>query len=233
MPTPTLIVLDTETGGLSERTNPLLSIAIAVADGTYTKMDGFEVKIAPARNTVIEMPAAGSFGKTIFKKRLEGYMNVWTKERMMHVPEGTPIINGVAAEINGYIGPDDLNWDLGAIDRWNAAATEITEAENDMIAYLTKGFGSGQVVTVAHNASFDSRFVQMFMPRLFQKLKAPWFCTLEASRALFKRRGVKQSAKLTEMAKLAGFDYEGKAHQAYADVEATLAVLGYLKSQSL
>lgn len=233
MPKPTLIALDTETGGLSEALNPLLSIAVAVADETYNLMDGFEIKIAPPKNAVIELPAAGSFGKHNFKKRLLGYMNVWTKERMPSVPEGTPIITGGAAEVNGYIGPDDLNWDMSAIDRWNASASDVTQAQEDLLTYLTSCFGESQVVTVAHNAVFDIKFVGMNMPKLLRKLKDPWFCTLNASRELFKLRGVKQSAKLTEMAKLAGFDFEGKAHQAFADGEATLAVLRYLKANSV
>lgn len=233
MPKPTLIALDTETGGLDARLNPILSIAIVVADETYTPIDGFEIKVSPPKNAVIEMPAPGNFfgAGNYSKRQLEGYMNVWTKERTTVLAPGTPLINAVAAEVNGYIGADPLHWDFKALDAWNASTQPADEAENDIIAYLTKSFGDGHVVTVAHNAVFDQKFVEITMPRLYAKLKQPWFCTLEKSREFRKKRGEKGGGKLIEMAKLAGFDYQGKAHQAFADGEATLAVLRFLQKQ--
>lgn len=229
MPKPTLIALDTETGGLDERINPLLSIAIAVADETFRMMDGFEIKVAPPRNTYLEVPTPQTCGLENKKKQITGYLNVWTKEKAGGLPSDAQLITAYAAEVNGYVGPDPRVWSLAAIDQWNASSQAAPEAEADLLAYLTKAFGAGQVVTVAHNALFDIKFVQMNMPRLFAKLKDPWFCTCNASKAYFKKLGQKGSAKLVEMAKLAGHDYQGKAHQAFADGEATLAVLRFLK----
>ncbi len=230
MPTPTLISLDTETGGLDERINPLLSIAIVVADETYQMMDGFEIKVAPPQNAFLEIPTAQTCGLENKKKQISGYMNVWTKVKLPSLPPDAMLITAYAAEVNGYIGKNPSVWDGAAIDAWNASAQPAPEAEADLLAYLTKAFGDRQVVTVAHNAIFDIKFVQASMPLLFKKLVDPWFCTCNASRDYFKKRGQKGSAKLVEMAKLAGHDYKGKAHQAYADCTAALAVLRFLKA---
>lgn len=231
MSKPTLIALDTETGGLDERINPLLSIAVVVADETYNKIDGFEIKVAPPKNAIIEVPTRATMGLENKRKAISHYMNAWTHEPAQRV-EGVPFITAYAAEVNGYVGEVDTNWDFSAIRGWNETSQELTAAEDDLLAYLTKGFGDGHVVTVAHNAIFDQKFVEMNMPRLYNKLKQPWFCTLEKSREFRKKRGEKGGGKLVEMAKLAGFDYDGRAHEAFADGEATLAVLRFLQKQA-
>lgn len=231
MPKPTLIALDTETGGLDERINPLLSIAVVVADEAYNKIDGFEIKVAPPKNSIIEVPTRSTMGLENKRKAISHYMNAWTHEPAQRV-DGAPFITAYAAEVNGYIGEVDTNWDLSAIRRWNETAQDLTAAEDDLLAYLGKAFGAGHVVTVAHNAIFDQKFVEINMPRLYAKLKQPWFCTLEKSREFRKKRGEKGGGKLTEMAKLAGFDYDGHAHEAFADGEATLAVLRFLQKQA-
>ncbi|MFA6132419.1 MAG: 3'-5' exonuclease [Phycisphaerae bacterium] len=232
MSKPTLIALDTETGGLDQRANPLLSIAIVVADETYNKIDGFEIKVAPPRNAFLEVATPSTRGLENKRKTLLHFQNVWTKETTMALPEGAMLITAYAAEVNGYIGEDDIHWDFAAVDKWNASSQDLPAAETDLLAYLTKGFGESHVVTVAHNAIFDQKFVESNMPRLYNKLKQPWFCTLEKSREFNKKRGVKGGGKLTEMAKLAGFDYDGHAHEAFADGEATLAVLRFLQQQA-
>jgi len=232
MPKPTLIALDTETGGFDPRIHPLLSIAIVLADETYSKIDGFEIKVAPSRDTFIEVATESTRGLENKKKTIQHYMNVWTKETQPSYPASGMIITAYAAEVNGYIGEDDVHWDFSAIDRWNASSQPAPDAEKDILDYLTKGFGDGHVVTVAHNAIFDQKFVDAHMPRLYNKLKQPWFCTLEKSREFNKARGVKGQGKLVDMAKLAGFDYEGRAHEAFADGEATLAVLHFLQAEA-
>jgi oligoribonuclease (3'-5' exoribonuclease) len=234
MPKPTLIALDTETGGFDARVNPILSIAIVIADESYNTLDGFEIKVAPPRGTVLEIPAPGYFlpKEDYTKRKLECYMDVWTKEKLPCAPPMSPIIGCIAASVNGYIGEDARNWDFSAIDKWHATASAAVDAENDIVRYLTQHFGAGHVVTVAHNASFDQRFVESYMPTLFNKLKDRWFCTLAEAKAFRKRTGIEGGNKLVELAKLAGHDYKGKAHQAFADGEATLAVLRYLKKQA-
>lgn len=241
MPHPTCIALDTETGGLDERLHPLLSIAICVADETFNNYDGFEVKIKPPQGTLLQVPKAGFFGlKCVAPHHTSHYVDAYTRQVVDHSPN-TPVITAYAAETNGYVGADSKNgtWDYDAMDAWNNNGQDITEAEEDIMTYLAKCFGpvppggSGHIVTIAHNAVFDQKFVQCHMPRLFAMLKNPWYCTCNASRAYFKKRGVKGSAKLTEMAKLAGHDYQGKAHQAFADVEAALAVLRFLRKEGV
>ena len=76
MPKPTLIALDTETGGFDCRINPILSIAIVIADENYNTLDGFEVKVAPPRGTVLEVPIPSHFlpRDDYTKRKIEYYL---------------------------------------------------------------------------------------------------------------------------------------------------------------
>lgn len=225
---PTLIALDTETGGFDPRLHPILSIAIVVGDENFNKMDGFEIRLAPPQGTVIEVPTPGTMGLDSPKKQVQYYQDVWTGQKTTSAPVDGRLITAYAAEVNGYIGENDKAWDFAAIEAWNKNGQDLPSAEHDLLEYLTGSFGAGHVVTVAHNAIFDQKFVEANMPRLYAKLLQPWFCTLAKSREFNKARGVKGQGKLSDMAKLAGFDFDGHAHEAFADGEATLAVLRFL-----
>jgi DNA polymerase III epsilon subunit-like protein len=241
MPHPTCIALDTETGGLDERLHPLLSIAICVADDDFNPLDGFEIKVKPPENTLLEIPHPGYYGlKCVKPNQVSHRINVYTQQ-VATAPSPVPIITAYAAETNGYVGAraKDGEWDLEAMKTWNANGQDISEAEEDIISYLARWFGPvppngiGHIETIAHNAIFDHKFVLYHMPRLFAMLKDPWSCTCVGSRNYYKKKGIKGSAKLIEMAKLAGHNYEGKAHQAFADVEAALAVRRMLKKEGV
>ena len=231
---PLAIGLDTETGGLDERLTPLLSVAIVVAGEGFKKIDGFEIKVRPPRTTMLEIPSPPTWGLDNKAKKIVGWMNVWTKDVTTAKPDfGVPVITAYAAELNKYKG-EGVSWepkDIGAnIDRWHDQAKEITQAETDIVAYLDGYFGKTAVTTLAHNVAFDRKFVLYSMPRLTRVLD-PWFCTLDISRLYWKVRDEKHGSKLSEMAKVAGYEYGGKAHEAFADVEACLAVFRFISTQ--
>jgi DNA polymerase III epsilon subunit-like protein len=237
MTSPIMIGIDTETGGLDQRLHPLLSVALIVADENVDRIPGlgFEVKILPQHGTVLEIPAPGSYGREVRNKKILGYMDVWTKQVFDPPgPPGVPVITAGAAEINKYKG-DGPDWKVSdvaaAIDLWHSQGREITQAETDLVEYLTGPFETRNILTVAHNAIFDRMFLEYSMPRLSKRLD-PWFCTMLLSRKYWALKQLgKQSSKLVDMAKVANHDYGGKAHEAISDVLACLAVLKYLRGQ--
>lgn len=232
MTQPAFVVLDTETGGLDPRVNPLLSVAVLVAGGApdYQHIDGFQVKVLPPENTWMEIPTPDTVGLHQPRKRLAGYRHAHSGASATELPAGALVLSAYAMEVNHYVGIVDGKWDFSPMQQWMSEAFEVTKAEQNIRQYLAQVFQGKRPLAVAHNAQFDQRFINAHMPLLEQDLYPQWFCTLAASKEYWKKQGVKHSAKLTEMAKVAGYDYSDKAHDAFEDVKATLKVLAFLKA---
>jgi hypothetical protein len=225
------LITDAETGGLDDRMNPLLSLSLLAANEKFQAVDNFEMKLQPPVGTLIEVPIPKCQDPEDKRKVISHYMDVHTKAiyRKENRPETALVINAVAAEINGYVDFKDGAWDFKAIDDWHRQARTLADAETTFIKWLL-GVFSHPPVGVAHNADFDEKFVFRYMPILHSNYFKPWFCTVKALRAHYKKTGMKGAAKLANLAELANYTPKD-AHVAYEDCLSCLAGLRWLTQQ--
>jgi len=232
-----LVILDTETGGLDARVHPLLSVAMMAVDSTLTEVDAFYAIVLPPEGTLLEVQADPN--DTSFTPRI-AYLEDIDGNRYECAGNGAPLdprlteavrIQAGAARVNGF------TW-----ARWRQFGLTMTQVDDTFAAWVQRWFGEALPKAVAHNASFDSAFVQSWLPNCFRRLDPQWFCTLKAFRALKLTApdGSKQSNKLVDLAKLVDEDpstpaygrlrtKEGsmldKAHDALADTRMCLSCL--------
>lgn len=228
------IALDTETGGLDERLNPLLSIALVTADAELNEIDGFDLKIAPPHGTVLEIPVQHEQDGITKKKRISHLMDVWTGESIARnaYDYDRPLITAYAAEVNGYVSVvPGVGWDLQAIEAWNTHGLSVQQAELTMCQYIRQAFET-KPVAIAHNADFDRKFIGKHMPVFFSDLFHEWYCTCNSLRAYYKRNRIKgERANLATGCKQAGYDIEKYAHEALADTRGCLLLAKWLQMQ--
>lgn len=226
MTTPKFLVTDTETGGLDDRINPILSVSLLIADEELKEADGWEQKIKPPGNTVLEVPVLADQNPDVRKKRVDYYMNVYTKEKVKELAHDALVINAIAAEINGFVQFAGGKWDLDSVDKWLKVSLPVAEVDKIYTRYISDQFKC-KPVGVAHNADFDEKFLRRYLPLLHSNYYPKWFCTCRAMRKWYKDRGVKGSAKLAELDVKSGH-VNTKAHAALADCRSCLAGLRWL-----
>ena len=192
-PSPLYVIIDTETGGLSEERHALLQISFIITDRELNVLDEFQHKILPN-------PAYA--------------------------------IDPKAAEINGY------NAELWAEE---ARGFDHIQADKTFSQHIDQWFPAAhanpdrRVVAVAHNATFDQKFVKVHLPNTFQRFHPTWVCTMWGLRQWRKRQMDERregNAKLASLAELAGFDFQGKAHESLTDTRACLAGYKWLVAQA-
>lgn len=252
---------DTETGGLDQRIHPLLSIASIVADGQMNRIDGMSFKIKPPPDTWLEVPiTAHMFLPEKQKLTIDHYRNVYDGSVCAAADfqdrANRFIITAIAAETNGFILPTaDRKWDLESYKLWVAQGLDIDTVDRALVQYVETA-SKHKLTGVAHNASFDEKFVTQWLPLFRQRFARPsevvlnvlgfnqkgqgglttyaktgWICTMELLRAWYKARGgEKGGAKLSDLAQLAGVT-NVKAHDAFADTVVCLKGLQWLSQR--
>lgn len=224
------VIVDTETGGLSEKANPLLSAAVVVADSQRREVDGFALRIRPPDGSLLEIPIPEHMGKgfdEVRKRKNQYYLDVYSGEKYTE-PGDRWIITSAAAEINGYVTVKDYEYDLNPMHEWNKRLS-LEEAEATFIRFISQFF-THKPVAVAHNAQFDQKFVRGHLPELYDNIMEPWFCTYKAFRKWKKEHGYgtgKGACTLETACKHAGYDLSN-AHEALADTRGCLALLRWL-----
>jgi DNA polymerase III alpha subunit (gram-positive type) len=238
MPKPSFIVLDTETGGLHARFNPLLSIAILIADEAASELDGHGERIRPPDNCLLQIPLPQDmFNEKTWNPRTDHWLNLTTGEKVEASFKPLMSIAAKAAEINGFVKPGpDGKWDMTSFRDWTDNTRPLAAVENTYRQFIRQGFGDSvdavKVRTMAYNGKFDKDYVETHMPALYSDLNPQWADPCEMAKFFVQARtpGIKKGWKLTQMAKEAGFD-EHKAHDAYGDCQACLTVFRWLRSQ--
>lgn len=238
--------LDTETGGLDQRVNPLLSLGAVVVDREIREIDGFSFTALPPDGTYLEVPVDSHVGFPGYKQRpISHYLDVWTGSKVQSIPEDAYVITSVAAEINGYLKviehPDGHNeYDYDAIADWHRRSIPLEELDAVYVRFI-KQFFRAKPVPVAHNVSFDDKFIRKYLPELYSNLAsdpnadgAMWFCTLQAYRKYRKSRGLKNGKGTCTLVQavrdMVGYEIED-AHEALADTRGALALLRVLKAK--
>jgi hypothetical protein len=252
---------DTETGGLDPRCHPLLSISVLVADATMQHVDGMYLKIKPPQDTWLEVPIrdqmflTGDDAPRVLKA--DFYLNVYTgevKSASEYVGQANRYeITAYAAQTNFFVRPGpDGKWDLQSYKAWIEAGVTVDEADR-LLAKFLEAASPYKLTGVAHNATFDEKFVTAWLPLLRQRYAKPsdvvlqalgfapggkgglatytrvgWICTVELMKAWRKKVGhTAGNNKLEYLAELAGVKND-KAHDAYADTKTCLAGLRFL-----
>jgi DNA polymerase III epsilon subunit-like protein len=147
------------------------------------------------------------------------------------IPKPGFLVDPKAAEINGY---DEAEW-LRTGLTWDAA-------ERAYAQFLEQWFPDKACVGVAHNASFDTKFIRAHMPSAFAKylyIDEPdvassathygWYCTMKALRIWRAKTKIAGKAKLQDLADLAQYTREGAAHDALQDTRTCLAGFKWLQ----
>lgn len=239
-----IVAIDTETGGFDQRINPLLSISVVTATIALQEIDGVQIRILPPEGTVLECCPPHERGDMDNPRRSVSYYYDVHKHVPVLNPDrspctlaqildaGRPIIGSYAAELNGYVQmrqfPDGhYDWDMSAIDAWHAAARPAERADSTLARYLSSTFAR-KPLGVAHNTSFDERFVSTYLPQMYAVVDKPdrdskknprWFCTYRNYQKYRKAMGLPTGAgtcTLEAMTKEAGVT-ERVAHDALSD----------------
>jgi hypothetical protein len=238
--TATFAIIDTETGGLQESVNPLLSVAIAAISDTFTEIDGFSLRCLPPAGTLLEVPTRDSMGLECKGKRIDHWVDVFTGARA-HSAGAAPIISAYAAEVNGYIKLDEHGaWDLAGVGAWHTTARPIENVEHTFRVWLRQMFGERLVPVGGYNCPFDRRYIAKYMPKLCADFYPTWFDVCDPCKKWVMDnvpgetpgKKPRKSWKLTDMCKHAGYEPK-EAHEAYSDVKSTLVVLNWLRAQSI
>jgi DNA polymerase III epsilon subunit-like protein len=240
MAKPAFIVLDTETGGLQARFNPLLSVAVVVCDTELNVVEGHGTKISPPDNCLLQIPIPQDmFNEKTWNPRTAYWLNLTTGEHVDASFKPLMSIAAKAAEINGFItaGPDG-KWDLESCRPWIANGLPRERVESSYRQLLRTAFGEdlapGSLRTMAYNGSFDAAFLREHMPNLMYDLAPKWLDPCEMAKKMMQAKtpGLKKGWKLVQMAKEAGYE-EHAAHDAYGDCLACLAVFRWLQAQGV
>jgi hypothetical protein len=213
-----LIAMDAETGGFSASQNPLLSLALLHVNG-----DAIQVRFIPPQDTWLEIPVPEHQTRAVNKKTIANWMNVHTGQ-LVPVSDTKPtcMITAGAAEVNGFITVTDSGWDTSGVSTWGTVSYE--DGQKQLVDWL---LARRAVAIVGHNAGFDRKFVDRWLPRLGDYLPPSTCDTM----LMFKARKTEESASLGNLCKLAGYDPSAvgeSLHTALGDCRATLAVYRWL-----
>jgi DNA polymerase III epsilon subunit-like protein len=154
-------------------------------------------------------------------------LNVLDEFEHKVIPDPTKAIDPKAAEINGY------NAAL-----WLEQGMTHIQADKTFTQHIDQWFPAAhtdpdrRVIAVAHNATFDQKFVKVHLPETFKRFHPTWICTMWGLRQWRKRTGIDGNAKLASLAECASFDFAGQAHRAGADTRACLAGYKWLVAQA-
>lgn len=253
---PIYAIIDTETGGLDHRVNPLLSVALVIGGADFSDLDRYSLKVKPPPNTWLEIPVdADMFPPPEFRyrsRRIVGWHEVWTKATTTTKPEGGFILTAGAVEVNHLVGKTEQNtWDLEEVYKWlHREALDATTVDTALATAVDQASPTVKLTAVAHNADFDEKYVSEYLPKFRKRLAEPdkvtadafaaakivgassyartgWYCTMNLLRSVNKDQQRKTGAKLADLAELAGYQAD-KAHEAEADCLTCLAGLKWL-----
>lgn len=227
-------IIDTETGGFSPKTAPLLSLGVLIANEEKI-LDKREFKFAPPEGTFLEIPVFEDQTKQVKSKRIESWLNLSTRERIPPKSVQAPyLITAVAAEINGFVGASDtcIGWDFGPMDDWIAHGFSYEAGQEVIQNWFNLGDKPMCVATLAHNAAFDKRFVEAWLPQVYTLLPKTWSCTMQHFKN-YHSDGGKKSAGLDSLCKMANYtpreEGEMTRHSALGDCYAVYAAWMHMR----
>lgn len=227
LPVGPIVVLDIESGGFDVKRNPLLSVGVVYGSDTDI-VDWKTFHIRPPTGTWLELPVHEDQLKGKKDKRIEAWLEVSTGQQIVPRPEPPPfLIKAEAAEINGFVNASETipGWDLTTMTEWgDLSYAEATEALN---AWLSDH--PAQAV-VAHNAAFDKRFMDEWLPHV--KLPGPWHCTQVVFKKAF-NGGQQKGSSVGAVCKLAGYTPEVQLHTEIGDCVATYHIWRWLRGKGL
>lgn len=225
------VVVDYETGGLDVRLNPPLSVAVLAADADGQELDGFSLRIRPPAGTVLAVPVLRDQRNdpTLYSPQIEYYLDLRTKEQFAQCPPNVPLVQAPAARINGFVKIENDVWQLDSVDEWMLNSRLVENTERTLRVWLRQWFSPSKPVFVAHNASYDLRYCETWMPGLYSDAHPTWLCTmLWYAHVIGKRKGT----KLSDVCAAAGHR-QGNAHDALDDTRSCLAALRWLRANHL
>ena len=134
-----------------------------------------------------------------------------------------------AAAVNGY-----------TQEEWERTGMDADHADRAYSAFLDQFFKGTPAVGVAHNAAFDAKFLAHHMPSTYtrylalgdertRKLHEGWYCTMVHLKEWRQRCKFAGSNKLADLAAVAGYTVQGKAHDAMTDTRTCLAGMRWLQ----
>lgn len=225
-----VVILDTETGGLSPARNPLLSVGLLFGE-PHKVLDVCSIKITPPEDTWLEIPIPADQLKGKNSKVIEKWLNL-TTGTSQNPTETKPdlLITAVAAEINGFVGASETipGWDLSKARTWGQMSYK--DAMVELRKQLEKW--APLEATVCHNATFDRGFVAAWMPELADILPKPWRCTQQTYKARF-LGGQMKGSSVGAICKVSGYTGDtGDLHSALGDVKATHHIWSWLLEQN-
>jgi hypothetical protein len=238
-------IWDFETGGLSTRIHPPVSLSLIITDAKFEPLHEYYTRLTPPPRTAFQVPACvvteGMFNPPIDHLLLENGTRIPCDYKGNPSDPTIPVITAYASFVNGF------SWDA-----WRNASLSLKEASDTFSRLLFQYFGTSRCVSVAHNILFDSGYMEQWLPEVYARTMSPWYCTLAESRAWRKKTGKKGGCKLTEMAAMIddwpGSCVQGKisklntsgdkigsltedAHNAFVDTRLTLFLLQWLQEQ--
>lgn len=245
-----LLSVDTETGGLDPRLNPLLSVSAVATTPDVEEIDGLSLKVLPPEGTLLEVPRAEHCWvprEELPKRELIGYVNVWTREAIS--PSAVDrrtipcLIESGAAEINGYVTKATSGshpWDLQSAWLWHSQSRYPADVDTTLVTLVRSCFRS-KPIPVAHNAPFDATFTCVWLRKFYDELgrmpdsslKCGWLCTMHYLGKYLDIMGMekkKGARKLATLVKMAGAEHDAP-HDALADARATLVGLRWLRQK--
>jgi DNA polymerase III epsilon subunit-like protein len=146
------------------------------------------------------------------------------------IPRPGYTVHPRAAEINGY-----------NEEEWIKTGLEWEHADRAYDSFLHQWFKDRPCIGVAHNASFDAKFLKHHTPKAYarylqwdptnpnREADDGWYCTMKALKEWRSRCKYAGANKLSDLASVAGYTVEGKAHDALVDTRTCLAGFRWLQ----
>lgn len=245
-PYPAFCVCDTETGGLDERLNPLLTVnMLVVTDDLQTVLDDFQMRVAPPEGTVMEIMADPN--DQSWNPKISHLVDAQGNEFPVGYKDEAPwVITAGAARVNGFAWEDWVDPNTGAI-----RGVPLETADATYCQFIKQWFTRHQPIGVCHNVPFDRNYIRKHLPQAFScflkddavdnskgRLEG-WYCTLKAVQGYKKRNKMKGSNKLIDAARMVNEDQQSKyagtltgfmdkAHNALADCYMCLGLFRWL-----
>jgi hypothetical protein len=201
---------DTENGGFSEKSNPLLSIGLVLFDDEGTIIDTFYQRALPPEGTVMELP------DNLIVDNLK-YVDVYTGEFMTERGNRLVITPG-AVGVNKYVDLALLKPGQWSEPTWHIGAVSYTDLESNIGEWLS----SHEVTSfkaIWHNVSYDRRFVGKYLKSEHSDIDwSDEYCTMSVLRKNQVLLGV-DGYSLAHLRKVAGVEVHDtkKAHTALQD----------------
>lgn len=228
LPQGPIFILDAETGGVNKDRNPLLSVGITYATNEGLG-DSISVRFTPPEDTWLEVPIHADQIKDKFSKQIEWWLNLTTGERQAPQAEKPArLITAVAAEVNGFVKVSKTipGWDMASVKLWGTDnyATGVVKLA-DWIKQHTA------YAVIGHNADFDCKFLDAWLPELLPVLPLEWACTQQVYKKEF-LNGATKGSSVGAICKVAGYDPpEGALHTELGDCIATFHIWKWLRAQ--